>query len=86
MKRKKNQNILKKNENILNDSDINIKKENLYSNRIKQKIFARTIGGGAVALLSGIFLMNFILIILGIAVIISGVFMGKKYKDEIKWK
>ncbi len=54
----------KKNLDTLED-----RKENLYGNRVKQKMFARVLGGGIVSLLVGIFTMNFLLILLGIILV-----------------
>ena len=76
-----NQNLNNENQS-LNKTD-NEKKE--YS-RTTQKFVARFFGGGIVALVIGIFSVNFLLILLGIIFTGAGIFMAIKNKNRIRWK
>ena len=55
-------------------------------NRTIQKFVARSIGGGLVSLILGVFTANIVLILLGAGLTGGGAFLAVKNKDKIKWK
>ena len=57
-----------------------------YKNRTIQKFVARSIGGGLVSLILGVFTANIVLILLGAGLTGGGAFLAVKNKDKIKWK
>lgn len=57
-----------------------------HKNRTIQKFVARSIGGGLVSLILGIFTANIVLILLGAGLTGGGAFLAVKNKDKIKWK
>lgn len=57
-----------------------------YKNRTTQKFVARSIGGGLVSLILGVFTANIVLILLGAGLTGGGAFLAVKNKDKIKWK
>lgn len=63
-----------------NNTEIN------HKNRTIQKFVARSIGGGLVSLILGIFTANIVLILLGAGLTGGGAFLAVKNKDKIKWK
>ena len=63
----------------------NVPKMN-YKNRTIQKFVARSIGGGFVSLVLGVFTANSILILLGAGLTGGGAFLAVKNKDKIRWK
>ena len=63
----------------------NVPKMN-YKNRTIQKFVARSIGGGFVSLVLGVFTANIILILLGAGLTGGGAFLAVKNKDKIRWK
>ena len=63
----------------------NVPKMN-YKNRTIQKFVARSIGGGFVSLVLGVFTANRILILLGAGLTGGGAFLAVKNKDKIRWK
>ena len=67
------------------NSNPNVPKTN-YKNRTIQKFVARSIGGGFVSLVLGVFTANIILILLGVVLTGGGAFLAVKNKDKIKWK
>ena len=71
-------------DNFHNDNS-NVPKMN-YKNRTIQKFVARSIGGGFVSLVLGVFTANSILILLGAGLTGGGAFLAVKNKDKIRWK
>ena len=63
-----------------NNTEIN------HKNRTIQKFVARSIGGGLVSLILGVFTANIVLILLGAGLTGGGAFLAVKNKDKIKWK
>ena len=63
-----------------NNTEIN------HKNRTIQKFVARSIGGGLVSLILGVFTVNIVLILLGAVLTGGGAFLAVKNKDKIKWK
>ena len=63
-----------------NNTEIN------HKNRTIQKFVARSIGGGLVSLILGVFTANIVLILLGAGLTGGGAFLAAKNKDKIKWK
>ena len=63
-----------------NNTEIN------HKNRTIQKFVARSIGGGLVSLILGVFTVNIVLILLGAGLTGGGAFLAVKNKDKIKWK
>ena len=61
-------------------------KEMNHKNRTIQKFVARSIGGGLVSLILGVFTANIVLILLGAGLTGGGAFLAVKNKDKIKWK
>ncbi len=57
-----------------------------HKNRTIQKFVARSIGGGLVSLILGVFTANIVLILLGAGLTGGGAFLAVKNKDKIKWK
>ena len=57
-----------------------------HKNRTIQKFVARSIGGGLVSLILGVFTANIVLILLGAGLTGGGAFLAEKNKDKIKWK
>ena len=57
-----------------------------HKNRTIQKFVARSIGGGLVSLILGVFTANIVLILLGAGLTGGGAFLTVKNKDKIKWK
>ena len=57
-----------------------------HKNRTIQKFVARSIGGGLVSLILGVFTANIVLILLGAGLTGGGAFLAAKNKDKIKWK
>ena len=57
-----------------------------HKNRTTQKFVARSIGGGLVSLILGVFTANIVLILLGAGLTGGGAFLAVKNKDKIKWK
>lgn len=57
-----------------------------HKNRTIQKFVARSIGGGLVSLILGVFTANIVLILLGAGLTGGGAFLALKNKDKIKWK
>ena len=57
-----------------------------HKNRTIQKFVARSIGGGLVSLILGVFTANIVLILLGAVLTGGGAFLAVKNKDKIKWK
>ncbi|BBM39207.1 hypothetical protein JCM16775_1918 [Leptotrichia hofstadii] len=57
-----------------------------HKNRTIQKFVARSIGGGLVSLILGVFTANIVLILLGAGLTGGGAFLAIKNKDKIKWK
>ena len=57
-----------------------------HKNRTIQKFVARSIGGGLVSLILGVFTVNIVLILLGAGLTGGGAFLAVKNKDKIKWK
>ena len=57
-----------------------------HRNRTIQKFVARSIGGGLVSLILGVFTANIVLILLGAGLTGGGAFLAVKNKDKIKWK
>ena len=57
-----------------------------HKNRTIQKFVARSIGGGLVSLILGVFTANIVLILLGAGLSGGGAFLAVKNKDKIKWK
>ena len=57
-----------------------------HKNRTVQKFVARSIGGGLVSLILGVFTANIVLILLGAGLTGGGAFLAVKNKDKIKWK
>ena len=57
-----------------------------HKNRTIQKFIARSIGGGLVSLILGVFTANIVLILLGAGLTGGGAFLAVKNKDKIKWK
>ena len=57
-----------------------------HKNRTIQKFVARSIGGGFVSLILGVFTANIVLILLGAGLTGGGAFLAVKNKDKIKWK
>ena len=57
-----------------------------HKNRTIQKVVARSIGGGLVSLILGVFTANIVLILLGAGLTGGGAFLAVKNKDKIKWK
>ena len=57
-----------------------------HKNRTIQKFVARSIGGGLVSLILGVFTVNIVLILLGAVLTGGGAFLAVKSKDKIKWK
>ena len=57
-----------------------------HKNRTIQKFVARSIGGGLVSLILGVFTVNIVLILLGAVLTGGGAFLAVKNKDKIKWK
>ena len=57
-----------------------------HKNRTIQKFVARSIGGGLVSLMLGVFTANIVLILLGAGLTGGGAFLAVKNKDKIKWK
>ena len=57
-----------------------------HKNRTIQKFVARSIGGGLVSLILGVFTANVVLILLGAGLTGGGAFLAVKNKDKIKWK
>ena len=62
------------------------KTEMNHKNRTIQKFVARSIGGGLVSLILGVFTANIVLILLGAGLTGGGAFLAVKNKDKIKWK
>ena len=60
--------------------------EKNHKNRTIQKFVARSIGGGLVSLILGVFTANILLILLGAGLTGGGAFLAVKNKDKIKWK
>ena len=60
--------------------------EKNHKNRTIQKFVARSIGGGLVSLILGVFTANIVLILLGAGLTGGGAFLAVKNKDKIKWK
>ena len=60
--------------------------ERKHKNRTIQKFVARSIGGGLVSLILGVFTVNIVLILLGAGLTGGGAFLAVKNKDKIKWK
>ena len=61
-----------------NNTEIN------HKNRTIQKFVARSIGGGLVSLILGVFTANIVLILLGAGLTGGGAFLAVKNKDKIK--
>ena len=57
-----------------------------HKNRTIQKFVARSIGGGLVSLILGVFTANIVLILLGAGLTGGGAFLAVKNKYKIKWK
>ena len=57
-----------------------------HKNRTIQKFVARSIGGGLVSLILGVFTANIVFILLGAGLTGGGAFLAVKNKDKIKWK
>ena len=57
-----------------------------HKNRTIQKFVERSIGGGLVSLILGVFTANIVLILLGAGLTGGGAFLAVKNKDKIKWK
>lgn len=57
-----------------------------HKNRTIQKFVARSIGGGLVSLILGVFTANIVLILLGAGLTGGGAFLAVKNRDKIKWK
>ena len=57
-----------------------------HKNRTIQKFVARSIGGGLVSLILGVFTANIVLILLGAGLTGGGAFLAVKNKDKIRWK
>ena len=57
-----------------------------HKNRTIQKFVARSIGGGLVSLILGVFTANIVLILVGAGLTGGGAFLAVKNKDKIKWK
>ena len=57
-----------------------------HKNRTTQKFVARSIGGGLVSPILGVFTANIVLILLGAGLTGGGAFLAVKNKDKIKWK
>ena len=57
-----------------------------HKNGTIQKFVARSIGGGLVSLILGVFTANIVLILLGAGLTGGGAFLAVKNKDKIKWK
>ena len=57
-----------------------------HKNRTIQKFVARSIGGGLISLILGVFTANIVLILLGAGLTGGGAFLAVKNKDKIKWK
>ena len=57
-----------------------------HKNRTIQKFVAKSIGGGLVSLILGVFTANIVLILLGAGLTGGGAFLAVKNKDKIKWK
>ena len=57
-----------------------------HKNRTIQRFVARSIGGGLVSLILGVFTANIVLILLGAGLTGGGAFLAVKNKDKIKWK
>ena len=57
-----------------------------HKNRTIQKFVARSIGGGLVSLILGVFTANIVLILLGAGLTGGGAFLAVKNKDKTKWK
>ena len=57
-----------------------------HKNRTIQKFVARSISGGLVSLILGVFTANIVLILLGAGLTGGGAFLAVKNKDKIKWK
>ena len=57
-----------------------------HKNRTIQKFVARSIGGGLVSLILGVFTANIVLILLGAGLTGGGAFLAVKNNDKIKWK
>ena len=75
--------------NVNIDSSFNRNSNNTemnHKNRTIQKFVARSIGGGLVSLILGIFTANIVLILLGAGLTGGGAFLAVKNKDKIKWK
>ena len=71
------------------DSSFNGNPNNMemnHKNRTIQKFVARSIGGGLVSLILGVFTANIVLILLGAGLTGGGAFLAVKNKDKIKWK
>ena len=72
-------------DNVNTNTSYNNPKIN-YKNRTIQKFVARSIGGGLVSLILGVFTANIVLILLGAGLTGGGAFLAVKNKDKIKWK
>ena len=75
--------------NVNIDSSFNRNSNNTemnHKNRTIQKFVARSIGGGLVSLILGVFTANIVLILLGAGLTGGGAFLAVKNKDKIKWK
>ena len=88
-KKNNNDNDFYDTNNVNIDSSFNGNPNNTemnHKNRTIQKFVAKSIGGGLVSLILGVFTANIVLILLGAGLTGGEAFLAVKNKDKIKWK